>query len=182
MKIVFNSIYYLFVLCLVCVGVLLLSTMTPISGNIKVKIVKSGSMEPAIRTGSIVIIKAEPTYHVGDIITFGLDTKTQIPTTHRIVAISTDPSPIYSTKGDANDASDPSNTRFGDIHGKVITAIPYLGFILDFARKPLGFGLLVGVPATLIILEELGKIWAEIRRLRLEKKAVNASNEKLPLH
>ncbi len=180
MKFVFNSIYYLFVLCLIGVGVLLLGTMTQIGGNIKIKIVKSGSMEPAIMTGSIVIIKAEPTYYVGDIVTFGLDTKTQVPTTHRIVAIGSDPSPIYTTKGDANDANDPSNTRLGDIHGKVITAVPYLGFILDFARKPLGFGLLVGVPASLIILEELGKIWAEVKRLRNKKRAVHTSHEKLP--
>ena len=169
MKFIWNSIYYLFVLCLVGIGVLLLGTMTPLGGSMKIKIVKSGSMEPAIMTGSIVIIKPEEAYHVGDIITFGLDTKTQIPTTHRIVAISDASSPIYTTKGDANDANDPSNTRQSDIHGKVITAVPYLGFLLDFARKPLGFGLLVGVPAALIILEELGKIWAEIKRLRQEK-------------
>ena len=170
MKFFFNSIYYFFVLCLVGIGVLLLGTMTSLGGNIKIKIVKSGSMEPAIMTGSIVIIKPEPTYQVGDIITFGLDTKTQIPTTHRIAEVTDGPIPMYTTKGDANEDNDPSNTRRTDVHGKVITAIPYLGYILDFARKPLGFGLLVGVPATLIILEELGKIWAEVRRIRREKK------------
>ena len=117
MKFFFNSIYYFFVLCLVGIGVLLLGTMTSLGGNIKIKIVKSGSMEPAIMTGSIVIIKPEPTYRVGDIVTFGLDTKTQIPTTHRIVEVSDDPNPMYTTKGDANEDIDPSNTRRPDVHG-----------------------------------------------------------------
>ena len=166
MKIFFDTVYYLLITGIVLVALLLSSTFLPIPGNFQIKVVKSGSMEPAIKTGSIVVIRSESVYKVGDIITFGTDSKTQIPTTHRIVAISTDANPVYTTKGDANDAPDPVATHLSDIHGKVLWSAPYLGYILAFARTTLGFALLVGVPALAIILDEIGKIIREVRRLR----------------
>ncbi len=171
MKLIFATIRYLLIGGVVLLTLLLLGTLMPIQGGIKVKIVKSGSMEPTIMTGSIVIIKPEPAYSIGDIITFGKDTKTQIPTTHRIVAVSgSGASSEFQTKGDANDAPDPVATRMSDISGKVIFHASYIGYILDFARKPLGFALIVGVPAFAIILDEVMKIVAEVRRMRREKR------------
>src|SRR3989338_8215020 len=63
---------------------LFFAPLLPIKGNIEIKIVKSGSMEPAIKTGSIVVIKPASLYGVGDVITFGEDSRTTYPTTHRI--------------------------------------------------------------------------------------------------
>lgn len=155
------------------VTVLLLATLVPVPGKISVKIVKSGSMEPTIRTGGIVIIKPSDSYVVGDIITFGKDTKTQIPTTHRIVGIDGDgPLRNFITKGDANESEDPTPTKLFDIKGKVLLTIPYLGYLLDFAKKPIGFVLLVGVPAIAIILDEVGKIIKEIKRIRRKKETI----------
>jgi signal peptidase len=175
MKVLFNTIHYVLIAAVMALAFLLLGTLVPIPGNFKVKIVKSGSMEPTIKTGSIVIDKPENSYQVGDIVTFGADTKTQIPTTHRIVGVAPGPNPIYTTKGDANDAPDQADTHLGDIHGKVIFTVPYVGYVLDFARKPLGFALLVGVPAGLIILEELGKIVREVQRMRRKKSLTHAT-------
>src|SRR3989344_7105026 len=105
MKIIFNTIYYLFVAGIVLIALLLLATVVPIPGNLKAKVVKSGSMEPAIRTGGLVLIVPSVSYKVGDVITFGADTKTQIPTTHRIVSVEGEGSRrTFTTKGDANDA------------------------------------------------------------------------------
>jgi signal peptidase len=173
MKVFFNGIYYILIAGIVAVGILLVATMVPFGGGLKIKVVKSGSMEPAIHTGAIVLIKKESAYNVGDMVTFGLDTKMQIPTTHRIVEITDGPNPVYITKGDANEDPDQANTRFADIHGKVILTVPTLGFILDFARKPLGFGLIVGLPATLIILEEIGKIIREVKKMRQKNVTPN---------
>lgn len=170
MKVIFNTLYYFFVVVVMLTALLLLATLAPISGNFKVKVVKSGSMEPAIHTGGIVVIKPSQTYKVGDIITFGPDTKTQIPTTHRIVSIAGSGSQqMFTTKGDANDAEDPAPAKLSDVKGKVVLTVPYLGFVLDFAKKPIGFALLVGVPAVIIILDELGKILREIRLMRRRK-------------
>ncbi len=170
MKVIFNTFYYLFIAGIVAIGLLLLATLVPVPGNFKVKVVKSGSMSPAIPTGSIVVIKPENSYSVGDIITFGADTKTQVPTTHRIIAVQGSGSgKVFTTQGDANDAPDTAATRLSDIRGKVVFSAPYVGYVLDFGRKPLGFALLVGVPALSIIFDEIMKIVREIRRIRRKK-------------
>lgn len=174
MKLIFNVIYYLFIIVTLFIATLLLSSLLPIPGNIQVKVVKSGSMEPNIKTGGVVVIKPANDYVVGDVITFGKDTKTQIPTTHRIVGVEgTGALKTFTTKGDANDAEDPTVTRLSDVHGKVIFSVPYLGFVLDFAKKPIGFALLVGVPALIIIFDEIMKIVTEVKRLR-RKKIIDA--------
>ena len=171
MKVLFNIFYYLFVVAIIGIALLLLATLVPIPGNLKAKIVQSGSMEPTIPTGALVLIRPESSYVVGDVITFGLDTKTQVPTTHRIVEINgTGSSRTFVTKGDANDASDPVVTELGDIHGKVVLSVPYMGYILDFARKPFGFILLVGLPALIIIFDEVGKIIHEMKEIRRKKR------------
>ena len=171
MKTLFSTIYYFLIAGMVLVALLLASSFLPIPGNFKIKVVKSGSMEPAIKTGSIVAIVPESTYKVGDVITFGADTKTQIPTTHRIVNISGGPNPVYTTKGDANDAADQADTHLSDIHGRVIFTVPLLGYVLDFARRPVGFFLLVGVPALAIILEEIANIVREVRVMKKRSRA-----------
>ena len=158
-------------MAIVTIALLLLTSLVPIPGNFKVKVVKSGSMEPLIPTGGIVVIRPEITYEVGDVITFGKDTKTQIPTTHRIVATDGEGHlRTFATKGDANEEADPVSTRFSDISGKVVFSLPYLGYILDFAKKPLGFALLVGVPALMIIVDEIGKIIKEIKLIKRKKQ------------
>lgn len=170
MKTLFNAIYYAFVAAIIGITILLISSMVPIPGNIKVKIVKSGSMEPAIRTGGVVVIMPSSKYVIGDIITFGKDTKTQIPTTHRVIGIDgTGSLEAFTTKGDANDSQDPEPARIGEVQGKVILTVPFLGYILDFAKKPLGFVLLVGVPALLIIFDEMAKIFTEVKKLKRKK-------------
>src|SRR3990167_4288057 len=149
---------------------LLLFALFPIKGNYQIKIVKSGSMEPSIKTGSIVVIKPSVSYAVGDVVTFGKDTKTDIPTTHRIVSTrAVEGVLLFTTKGDANEDKDTNEIRQGDINGKVLFDVPYFGYIIDLARKPLGFAVLIILPAFIIIFDEGAKIWKEISRLRREK-------------
>ena len=179
MKALFNLAYYLFVLTILSIGVLLLATLLPLPGSIEVKVVQSGSMEPTIKTGGIVVIRSVDTYKLGDIITFGPDTKTQIPTTHRIVGVEgLGPTEKFVTKGDANDDADPTLTARSAINGKVIFSLPYLGYLLDFARKPLGFGLLVGIPALMIICDEIGKIVREIKTIRHRNLRIHVTTPK----
>lgn len=169
-----NYIFYgFFITMMLAIAGLLVASMLPIPGNIELKIVKSGSMEPTIPTGSLVIVKPSANYGVGDVITFGADTKTEIPTTHRIIEFETDENgrSVYRTKGDANEDADANAVSRGEVIGKVVFHVPYVGFVLDFARQPLGFALLIGVPAALVILEEVMTITKEVRMaLRRRKK------------
>ena len=150
---------------------MLLVSIVPIPGNIKVKIVQSGSMEPSIKTGGLVIIKPFSEYHIGDVIMFGEDTKTKVPTTHRIVADEVRSGVFYyTTKGDANEDPDPQQVKQSEVIGKVLFSIPYLGYVLDFAKKPLGFALLIGVPAAIVVFDEVANILRETRKLKMKKE------------
>lgn len=174
MKVLSKILYGLFLALLLSVAGLFLATMLPIPGNIAVKIVKSGSMEPTIHTGGIVVIRPSSYYNVGDVITFGEDSPTQIPTTHRIVAVNNENGKaVFVTKGDANEEADTQTTTLSEVEGKVILAVPYVGYILDFARQPLGFSLLIGLPAMMIIFDELAAIWTEVRKIKVSKRTLN---------
>jgi signal peptidase len=170
MDTLFKTLYYAFVAVLIAFGLLLGASYIGV-GSIEVKIVQSGSMEPAIKTGSIVIIKPTDDYNVGDVVTFGKDTRDEVPTTHRIIEERiVSGQAQYIVKGDANDDRDPQEVRERDIIGKVMLSVPYLGYILDFARKPLGFVLLIGVPALVVVLDEASSIWGEVKKMRGKKK------------
>jgi len=168
----FKIIYYIFLAFIVVVALLLIVSVFPITGNYKVMIVQSGSMEPAIKQGSIAIVKPVQDYKVGDVITFGPATKTKAPTTHRIFEIKQGEfQPTYTTKGDANNAPDQREIQKRDIIGKVLFDIPYIGYAVDFAKKPLGFALIIIVPAALIIFDEIKNIYKEIEKKKTESAA-----------
>lgn len=180
-NIVFSIGYYAFIVLVVSLAVLLAVSALPVPGNYKVKIVQSGSMEPSIKTGSIVVIRPEESYAVGDVVTFGRDTKTNVPTTHRIVEARTESGQyIFKTKGDANENADVTEVRQSEVIGKVLFDVPYLGYLLDFAKKPLGFVLLVILPATIIVFDELRTIWVEIQKKRNGKGEIPTETQPTP--
>ena len=160
-------IYYIVIAFIVLIAILLIVSAFPIPGNYKVLVVQSGSMVPAIKMGSIVLVKPASDYKIGDIITFGPYSKTKVPTTHRIYDMKVQGGePIYITKGDANNAPDTREIAKTDILGKVLFSVPYLGYAVDFAKKPIGFALLIIVPAVIIIYDEIRKIFGEIKKKR----------------
>ncbi len=171
MKKAFKVLYYIFLGFLGGIAVLLLISSFPITGNYKVKMVQSGSMEPAIKTGSIVAVKPAEQYQIGDIITFINPRMPDKPVTHRIADIETvEGEPFYITQGDANNAPDQRRVRAREITGKVLFDLPYIGYAVGAAKKPLGFMLIIIIPATAIVYDELRKIWQEIKKLKGKKK------------
>jgi signal peptidase len=74
-------------------------------GDTRYEPVYTGSMEPAIPVGSVVVIKpANPeTLKVGDIICFKTEAESPKTVTHRIIGIT---SQGFITKGDANEDPD----------------------------------------------------------------------------
>lgn len=138
----------------------------PFDHGIELRIVESGSMEPAISTGSMIVVRPAETYAVGDVIMF--DSRyTDVPTTHRIVETYQEQgSTWHVTKGDANEEADAGVVPAREVIGTVALDLPRVGFVLDFARQPLGFLFLIVLPAGLIVLSELEKIWRELRRRR----------------
>lgn len=171
MKTFFTIFYYTVALGALSVGLLLVLLQSSIVPGFEVRIVQSGSMEPAISTGSVVIVRERGTYTDGQVVTFGGDSRNSIPTTHRIMSTQVIGGElVYITKGDANPEADVDPVPAESIRGAVVLAIPYLGFLLDFARQPLGFALLIGLPALLIVVEEVGKIWSVVGQERRRKE------------
>jgi signal peptidase len=182
---IFNILYYLFITAIALIAILLLISVFPITGNFKVLTVLSGSMEPAIHTGSIVVVKplsassgqAAP-YKVGDVITFGKISKTQTPTTHRINEVKNGPAgQTFVTKGDANNAPDLREVKPSEIVGKEILTIPYIGYAINTAKKPWGFALIIIVPALLVIFDEVKKIKDEVKKMKTAKNEKINENE-----
>ena len=161
-KIISNTFFAL----IAVLAVLLIVSSFPISGNFKVLVVKSGSMRPKIKTGSVVVVKPSADYSVGDVITFN-EKSIGGSVTHRIVKISGPPAHrLYTTKGDANNAPDDNLIGRDRIIGKVLFSVPYLGYALDTVKRPWGFILVVVIPALLLISEEIKKIWQEIKKIK----------------
>jgi len=168
---VLKTIYYVFLGAIALIALLLIVSIFPITGNYKILSVLSGSMEPTVKTGSVVIVKPSADYEIGDIITFGQITKTKVPITHRVHDIKVqNGEPVYITKGDANNAPDTREVRKSEIIGKVLFDAPYMGYALDTARKPYGFMALIILPAAIIIYDEGRKIWGEVGNLKNQKK------------
>ena len=160
-----NIIYYIFIASIVVIAGLLVISIFPITGNIKFMVVQSGSMEPAIKRGNIVMVKPVGEYKIGDIVTFDLSTSDIGPITHRIHDIKVVEDEVsYITKGDANNAPDMREISRGEIVGKVLFTVPYVGYAVDFAKRPLGFALIILIPATVIISDEVKKIYGEIKK------------------
>lgn len=84
--------------------------------------VQTGSMEPEIPTGSLLLIHKQTDYQVGDVITYLFDPES-LTVTHRIVFLEGD---TVTTKGDANNKTDQPFTS-DKIIGKVVLSVPYFG-------------------------------------------------------
>ena len=125
--------------------------------------VMSGSMEPTIHVGDVVIDKkispldARP----GDVVTFSDPTGRKRLITHRIRSLRVQGNTVrVVTKGDANDAVErwtvPADGRIGRVELRVWK----LGYPLVYAHSRFGLIALVALPALLLCLVELRKIWA----------------------
>lgn len=171
LKVFGKIVEYLLYALLIFMALLVLASALPIPGGIKTFVVRSGSMEPKIKTGSVVVVWPKGEYKVGDVVTFGPNTKTKAPTTHRIISESgVVGRKFFLTKGDANNTPDINEISQREIIGKVILDIPYFGYIVAAAQKPIGFAVIVGVPALLIIGDQLMKIFREIKSIRKKKE------------
>lgn len=162
---ILRIVYYILMGFVGLTGILLFISILPISGNIKFLIVQSGSMEPEIKMGDVVMIKESSNYEIGDVISFGESSNMRITVTHRIQDIEKEQDQtFYITKGDANNATDGEKVPEKQVIGKVLVNIPRAGFIIDFIKKPLGFSLVLIVPAIIVISGEIKKIYDETRK------------------
>lgn len=137
-----------------------------LGGDTRYEPVLTGSMEPAISVGSVVAIKpVDPdALRVADVICFRFGDSMLV--THRIVNVTAEG---FVTKGDANEESDIGVVRKENVVGTVVFVIPWVGYLGSFVRMPVGFVVLLVVPACLIIVFEVRSIMSEMKKLKEER-------------
>ncbi len=132
----------------------------------RVNAVLSGSMEPSLQVGSLVVSRpVDPeTVLIGDIITFRLNQRDVTLVTHRVNGIGHS-SPLYfETRGDANKSPDPFTVPARNVVGKIVLHLPYAGYATEFLKTPFGFVLGLLVPALIVIVMYLRNIWRFLNR------------------
>ncbi len=164
---IFNIFYYIFLSFVFLLIILLIFSKFSFGVDYKILVVKSGSMEPTIQTGSLVLVAPKEIYKQGDIITFWSKISKKIPTTHRIVSREEKEGNVFFiTKGDANKNVDTQKIKKKNIVGKVVFSVPYLGYALNFLKTKIGFVLIVLIPALLFMADEVKNIYKELRKMR----------------
>ena len=134
-------------------------------------VVLSGSMEPAISEGDLIIVKEIEKFAKNDVVVYD-DTENLV--VHRIVDIDGE---SVTTKGDANPVAD-QPVHVSAIMGTVVIVIPFAGKLVDFLKTPVGTFLIITVAIALVEMprrrekekdeEERQRILDEIQRLRNE--------------
>ncbi len=132
-SITLNSIFIIITLLVASVSIYVMveryaySNEMPTVFGYSVATVGSGSMEPTINTGDVIVNKKSDTYEVGDIITYYSESESRY-ITHRIVQVNEDGS--FRTQGDRE--GQPVDTKpvyYESIVGKVVKVYPSGGFI-----------------------------------------------------
>lgn len=114
----------------------------------------SGSMEPAIPTGSLVYIKAVEAAEVkeNDVIAFYSPSNPNAIITHRVIKNQV-VSGQFITKGDANAAEDTTPVPYDCLLGGVQLSVPYAGKVLSAAVTQEGKIAVVGVIIASVLLQ-----------------------------
>ena len=136
MRLVLNGIG---TLLLVIVILLCIPITVPRVFGFQIYNVISGSMEPAIPTGSLVYVRSVDPGDVeeDDVIAFYSSVDTGAIVTHRVVE-NHKVSGEFITKGDANEENDPLPVEYDYLLGEVSLSIPYLGEILAMVATMYG--------------------------------------------
>jgi signal peptidase I len=123
--------------------------------------VLSGSMQPNIPTGSVVVVTrvAAGDVKVGDVITFQPPGRSNF-VTHRVQTLDNSSGlPVVTTKGDANVTADPWKLTLRGSGWRYLFTIPLAGYVLSAAQSGFGRLALVLLPglglALIYVLEEL---------------------------
>jgi signal peptidase len=149
---------------LVVVGALGASLAPRLLGYSSV-IVYGGSMAGTIPVGSIAVTEqvSMEDVGVGDVIVFHPPTTSpnSLPLMHRVVSIREEEGQrLFQTKGDSNATPDPAEVALQGTGSRVVYTVPYVGYLVNFARTPVGWSLLLVLPATYLGLSTLRRIWA----------------------
>ena len=146
---------------------LALAIAAPLAFGARPHTVLTGSMEPAIAAGDVVIDEriAPTAARVGDVVTFRDPEDQSRLITHRVRSIRREGSHLwFVTQGDANNTVERWRIAAGGELGRVAYTVPWVGHVAVLSQTPLGLALLLVVPLLLLGLDELARIWRPAER------------------
>lgn len=122
-------------------GVLILAALPHVAPRLGYDplVIRGRSMTPAIALGSVVFVRSAPPSEVraGDVVTIRADNG--VVFTHRVVeVVSSGGDVLFRTKGDANEAADPTLVPGHAVKGRVEASLPGLGYAMLLASRPSG--------------------------------------------
>jgi signal peptidase I len=95
--------------------------------------VLTGSMEPTLPPGTLVVVKPTPVQdiRVGNVLTYQIRSGEAAVVSHRVLSrsVSTDGTTTFITKGDNNDSPDANPVTPAQIKGTVWYSVPLLGYV-----------------------------------------------------
>jgi signal peptidase I len=147
---------------LVAAVLLALAIALPLAVGDRPYTVLTGSMEPTISAGDVVIDEriSPASAGVGDVVTFRDPEDQSRLITHRVRSIHRAGSHLwFVTQGDANNTTEHWRISAGGELGRVVYAVPWVGHVAAATHTPLGLGFLVVVPLLLLVFDELARIW-----------------------
>ena len=143
-------------------GGLVLAIGLPNAFHAKSLTVMSGSMEPVIGTGDIVIARqtAPMDVRVGDIVTFRDPLNHERLITHRVREMHVyGDDVVFVTRGDANTGEEQWALPKDGTIGRVAYTIPKLGYFMVWFHSTFGLLLLIVLPTLLLGASELWRLW-----------------------
>lgn len=146
----------------------------PMPFGLGLSVVLSGSMEPALSVGDLLLIREADSYEVGDIVVYQSGI---VAVVHRLISLDGE---TAVTKGDANNAADEA-IPVQDIKGKVSARIPGAGKIIRLLHTPTAKLAILAAAVLLLLLsyrKEDEAAEAETDRIRQEIEELKAEMEK----
>ncbi|MEM0262147.1 MAG: signal peptidase I [Nitrososphaerota archaeon] len=124
----------------------ILLTFISLASDLRIYRIVSPSMEPSLPVGSLIIVSLTEPIEVGDIVAYELEVSGRSYTlVHRVVDIRDN---VYLIKADVDDSSLGEIVKAENIIGKVVLAIPFLGYLA---------GVIIAVPAIIILIPLIAK-------------------------
>lgn len=139
----------------------------------QIKTVLSGSMEPEIKTGSIIAVtptEDKTNFKKDDIITY-VQRDGQL-VTHRITEVlGSGEQTQYVTKGDNNKEADLTPVLAENVVATYSGfTIPYVGYFTEFAKSQMGTAILLIVPGVLLLIYAGFQIWSALKLLDVSSR------------
>lgn len=155
-----------FFLVALIVFALVAGVTVPMFMGYRTLVVLSGSMEPSIAKGGIVLAAPVPMKELkrGDVIVFAPTADAQVPLIHRIVKLQDkDGVRYFTTRGDANQKADVAQVSLPPTAWRVVFTLPALGYLIGWATQPIGTVTLIVIPLLGLVGLKLVDVFKKVR-------------------